>query len=152
MPPELLAEFHVATSQVIVDLTRYGTGVYLASVDDGGEPHVEALYPGYWFPTGEPDSSVYFEPFTEYEAGKEDGDLYWRITVLRPGFNTVQIRKRDGLSSIGAVVDSVDFESLGRDQLVVCAMNPRVGVWGKSVYPDIAPARGRDQAQEGAAQ
>ena len=121
-----------AIYDVIVNMVRFGTGVFYAN-----DENLQSIDPRLWFPWEDGDTII-----TSTHLVNDEGMFgKTRNTVMRfgEGFDDMLTFEANDNVNLGELTDEEEIATTVQRPIVPCPLRPATGEWGKSMYNVMVP-------------
>ena len=137
--PEAAYPLRQPASDAIRDMLAYGGACILAvNAEDG--PEISVVSPASWYPFEGTDGGVFVRPFTSVEALTPDPDRM-EVTIVQDGEVVESVHEWKGILGVqGEIGESLESTTVGSGNIFISPRSPQVGIWGQSIYLDLAGA------------
>ena len=89
--------------EVAIDVSRYGTGLFLLYCDEGGRGVIDITQPACWFPVVSPENIKHVAQHVLAVSYEEGEDEYLKVQIHERGYVTTRLYALDG-GELGAMI------------------------------------------------
>lgn len=135
-PIEVDYPLRSTASACIRDMLAYGGACILAMVGADG-PMITSVSPLSWYPI-DGGGAALMRTYISADADIARPDMI-EITIVKDGFVEERHHKWSGWGgTYGQINEMVSSEVIGQGELILSPRSPEVGIWGESMYVDLA--------------
>lgn len=127
--------------EALIDMSRYGLALFWGGRNAAGQPFLRTVSPLIWYPVDD-GGHVFVSPYVAAPtagAQKPQSDQENRAEIIRidPDGRTTAQQVQWQRETIGLAID--DEQDIGVSTIARAPRSPRNGIWGTSIYDDLAP-------------